>query len=270
MKVTVIAALILLTGAVLLGVRTARPEGPEWTALSDGLIAYAGSGIDEKVGTNSLEAILLNYEAGHRVFEIDLNLTTDGDLVCVHDWPSYSGPLSREDFLKRRIAGEYTAICLRDVYNLMLEHEDMYLVTDTKSFEYSEEDTLAQFERLHGLAAEMDEALLERIVPQIYNQRHYEMLTGVYPFQSIIYTLYASPDTDEEVVRFVKDKPDIQVVTMGPVRYGKDFYNRLTGAGKLVYFFTLNDIDEVRQSIEKGARGFYTDFIMPGEIGQNP
>jgi glycerophosphoryl diester phosphodiesterase len=269
-KILLAAAIPLLCSAVscVPPAPPAPPALPEWIYLSEGLIAHAGGGIDGHEGTNSLEAIQSNYGQGHRVFEIDLNLTTDGDLVCVHDWPSYSGPLSRADFLKRRIADKYTAISLRDVYELMLTYEDMYLVTDTKSFEYADEDTLTQFERLRSLAEEMDITLLNRVIPQIYNQNHYQMLKGVYDFSSVIYTLYASPDTDREVTDFVLGKPDIPVVTMGPVRYSPDFYKALTKAGKKIYFFTLNDLNEVRDSIALGAHGFYTDFITPEEMAE--
>ncbi|GAA3327987.1 hypothetical protein GCM10020331_070140 [Ectobacillus funiculus] len=36
--------------------------------------------------TNSLDALLVNYKRGFRVFEIDLNMTSDGHLVARHDW----------------------------------------------------------------------------------------------------------------------------------------------------------------------------------------
>ncbi len=92
------------------------------------------------------------------------------------------------------------------------------------------------------------------------------MLTDIYPFKSIIYTLYASPDSDGEVVDFVWDKPDIPVITMGPVRYGEKFYDALIRAGKRIYFFTLNDIEEIYGSISLGVNGFYTDFVTPGQM----
>jgi glycerophosphoryl diester phosphodiesterase len=241
---------------------------PEWISLSGGLVAHAGGSINGYEGTNSKEAVLKNYRAGHRVFEIDINLTTDGELVCVHDWPSYSGPLSESEYLDRHIFGDLTPLSLRDVYEIMLEYDDMYLITDTKTFEYSEGEARAQLERLYTLAMETDPSLLGRIVPQVYNQQNYKMLTDIYPFKSVIYTLYASPDTDAEVLAFVKDKPDIAVITMGPVRNSPSFQKKLKKMGKYIYYFTLNDLDEILEARKNGVHGFYTDHIKPADISE--
>lgn len=237
-----------------------------WIYAANGLIAHAGGSIEGFVGTNTRDAIIENYKLGHRVFEIDFNLTTDGRLVCVHDWPSYSGPLSAEDFLKIKIADRYTAIELKDIFELMMTYEDMYIVTDTKSFEYTDAETFLQFEQFYELANEFDLSLLDRIIPQIYDQKTYQVLKNVYPFKSVIYTLYASPDTDEEIVSFVKDKEDIAVITMGPVRYSENFYNELLRYDKHIYFFTLNSLEEITEAKNKGVHGFYTDSVIPGDL----
>lgn len=43
-------------------------------------------GVDGKAYTNSLEALQSNLAAGHRIFEVDLAITSDGKVVCLHDW----------------------------------------------------------------------------------------------------------------------------------------------------------------------------------------
>lgn len=244
------------------------PAEPEhmWINLGNGLVAHAGGSIDGIAGTNTSEAIIENYKLGHRVFEMDFNLTTDGRLVCVHDWPSYSGPLSVEDFLKIKIADRFAATELKDVFELMMVHKDMYIVTDTKSFDYTEEEIAQQFRQFYQLAEELDISLLDRVIPQIYDQKTYEILKKVYPFKSVIYTLYASPDNDDEVIDFVKDKDDIAVITMGAVRYSKNFYNELSYYNKHIYFFTLNSLEEIAAAKDKGVHGFYTDFVMPEDM----
>ena len=238
-----------------------------WTTICEGLIAHALGGIDGFVGNNSLEALLENYRLGHRVFEVDLNLTTDGELAAVHNWPSYSGPRSSDEWREVRISGRYTAILLQDLLDFMMEHPDMYIVTDTKSFEYSEEDMMTQFRILYERTFERGGlSLVNRIVPQIYNQEMYHSIGEIYRYPSIIYTLYTSPDSDAQVVEFVRDKPDIKVITMGPVRYSQEFHANLAAYDKLIYFFTINDHAEIESYREMGVSGFYTDFVYPESI----
>ena len=55
-------------------------------ALQRPRIAHAGGQFNGATYTNSLEALDQNYEAGFRAFEIDLSFTSDGELVCLHDW----------------------------------------------------------------------------------------------------------------------------------------------------------------------------------------
>lgn len=55
------------------------------------LIAHGLGEISSVSVTNSHEAFITNYNKGHRVFEADLILTQDGQLVARHDWSDYLG-----------------------------------------------------------------------------------------------------------------------------------------------------------------------------------
>ena len=63
------------------------------------LVAHAMGQIDEYTGTNSLEAFQTNYDKGYRIFECDLSVTNDGQVVLRHDWD----------------AGMQVGICKRDL-----------------------------------------------------------------------------------------------------------------------------------------------------------
>lgn len=49
-------------------------------------MAHALGGIDGENYTNSKEALGSNYNKGVRLSEVDINLTADDKLVCVHGW----------------------------------------------------------------------------------------------------------------------------------------------------------------------------------------
>ena len=50
------------------------------------LVAHAMGQIDDRTGTNSLEAFQANYAKGYRLFECDLAMTSDSRVVLRHDW----------------------------------------------------------------------------------------------------------------------------------------------------------------------------------------
>ena len=49
-------------------------------------IAHAGGGLGKRTYTNSYEALDSNTKNGFKYFELDFTFTSDGRLVCIHDW----------------------------------------------------------------------------------------------------------------------------------------------------------------------------------------
>ena len=243
-----------------------------WTLLSDGLVAHAGGGLFkweygeriDQIYTNSREALEFAYANGHRVFEVDFLMTFDDVLAAVHDWDRVGGKKTTEEWESVLIDGMYEALFLEDVYQFMLEKPDAFLVTDTKTFFADNDDDIKkQFEQLVSVAEEMDGNLLKRIIPQVYDQNCYDVLMEVYPFDSVIYTLYESPDSNEEVAEFARKHDNVKVITMEWYRLTDEFLEELTESSKRIYFFTINVHSEINRYRDMGAHGFYTDYINP-------
>lgn len=236
------------------------------------VIAHAGAGIwnepAEKfdVALNSLETIDYSYERGFRIFEYDFNLTSDGVLVVIHDWPRMGGILSEEEFLQRKISEKYTTMTIDDVFDAMIRYPDMYLITDTKSFSYTDEQIVEQFSIIRDSALIKSPELLDRIIPQIYNRPMYDLICSVYDFESIIFTLYATNDTLEQVVEFVRDKDNIPVIVREQSAVTAEFCETLRAEGKLVYAHTINSEERTKQLLDMGVHGIYTDTISPDEF----
>ena len=101
-------------------------------------IAHAGGGIDGRKYTDSLDALNLNYKKGFRLFELDINKTSDGVYAAVHDWKhwakitGYKGdlPPTNRVFLRQKIYKKYSPVDI-DVMNKWFgDHPDAILVTD--------------------------------------------------------------------------------------------------------------------------------------------
>lgn len=269
------ALLILVgiaTGLVLTSSRGESSDSSPAQFSDYKLISHAMGGIQDQAYTNSYEAFVANYEQGNRVFEVDLLLTEDHQVVARHEWTQamtkeleqeeklpedrQAVPLTSKEFKESAILGKLTPLDWSDILDLMEEYPDIYIVTDTK--EQKQEELLSNIVKEAKKRHNPD--LFQRIIPQIYDQPMLKTVQEVYDFPSIIYTLYASQDTDEEVIDFV-EKNHITGVTMPENRTNEEFISKLNDAGVLTYVHTINNIADMKKYENMGIYGFYTDDL---------
>ncbi|HEL2110164.1 TPA: glycerophosphodiester phosphodiesterase [Streptococcus suis] len=254
----------------------------EWAEEFPNLIAHAGGTYREKAYntfyTNSLEALQQNYSLGHRVFELDFYRTSDGKMAAVHDWDQFGNmdgvAMSSQEWKAFQTFGSpvtdsrFTTMVIGDVLDQMLINKDMFLVTDTKILDASDEMKL-QFTEIVNEAMKRDPELLNRIIPQIYNEEMYALIREIYDFPEIIYTLYASQDSADNVLDFVKNNPAISVVTT-PIGHANfftaEFINSLHAANKKIYTHTIHTYDELTKYSALGIDGFYTGLLLPRDF----
>jgi glycerophosphoryl diester phosphodiesterase len=273
-SVTVVLALILLFVSTF----GKEEKQPATGFTAHRIVAHAMGGISGHSYTNSFEAFVANYEQGTRIFETDLLLTTDDKLVARHEWTGNMSkllgqlevlPASKQgtvlgyaEFMDSPILDIYSPLDIEKILDLMQHYPDAYIVTDTKEFD----SVLVkqQFKILTEAAQRRDPALLERIIPQIYSRVMLEELNKVYSFPAVIYTLYQSQDSDEQVIDFVK-KSGVDI-TMPASRATRDFVQKLKQAGARVYVHTINDEEEILKLYRMGVDGFYTDFVSEDDL----
>jgi len=257
-------------------ISTARNVSEPYAWAKDNmLIAHGLGAINGATATNSLEALEYNYQAGYRVFEIDLAATSDDKLVAVHDWDTFTGFIkntfpelawkvpTHEQFKGAKFYGYLTPLDFTDIANIMSAHKDIYIVTDTKSADAAV--IKKQFEQIVNAAKSVDESILKRIIPQLYSEEMLGIVNKIHKFDSYIYTLYMVYSPDYKVVDFAV-KNNIKVVTMAPPRFTDKFIKMLAEKGIYIYLHTINSMYEIENYRKKGARGFYSDFVTPNYI----
>ncbi|WP_342547696.1 phosphatidylinositol-specific phospholipase C/glycerophosphodiester phosphodiesterase family protein [Paenibacillus sp. FSL P2-0089] len=275
-SITMIGAVTLLLVLMLGG----KEKQPATGFAAHRVIAHAMGGINDKAYTNTKDAFIANYEQGTRIFEADLLLTSDEQLVARHEWTTgMSKKLGQQEVLPPDKQGEvlthdevmnspvlelYSPLDIEKIVNLMENYPDTYIVTDTKELE--PEQVTKQFQLIVEAARKKDPALLERIVPQIYSREMLEVVKQVYAFPEIIYTLYQTEDSDEVVIEFVKQTG--VDITMPTTRATKSFVRNLKKAGARVYVHTVNDEQEIVKLSRLGVYGFYTDFVPENDLNR--
>lgn len=235
------------------------------------LIAHAGGAVRETMRngtyTNSLEALVQNYNLGHRVFEFDFCQTTDNRLACIHDWKKYGNghAVSEEEWLATKVGGLYTSLTLETLMDQMLVIPDIYVVTDTKSYELTPEEISYQFQMLYDTAMERDPEMLDHFIPQIYSDEMYDILMEIYPWKSLIYTAYATKNTGEQIASFAQAHDNIQVITCpaGDKRFTDAVKEQIHTSGKKLYIHTVNSYSKLADYLTAGVDGFYSDYLLP-------
>lgn len=266
-------AMLALSAWISAATLTSGPPDPYAWAAQHRLVAHANGAINGQRFTNSREAFLANYRAGFRVFEMDLNLTSDGHLVAVHDWspttlrslglpvgPKTRLPLTQRAFARMKIHRSLTPLTLQDALRLLMSHRDAWLVTDTKIA--SGPELATGFKDLVQTAKRTDPKLLDRIIPQVYNQDMYWTIRAIHPFRSWIYTLYMSKDSEDQILDFTQ-RTGIRAVTMPAQRANQRFLFRLRKQGVFTYTHTVNSAEKQRKQEDLGVHGLYTDILLP-------
>ena len=125
---------------------TSPIDSPNNNVLSDAnyYIAHATGAIDGETYLNCQDALLQSLKNGYKYVELDLALTTDSTLVCIHDWPNFhkrlvgdsiETPISTSDFLEKRILGRYKPLTLQQAIEIQKKHPYIIVtdkISDTK------------------------------------------------------------------------------------------------------------------------------------------
>ena len=242
-----------------------------WMELGTPVIAHAMGRIGEHDYTNSREAFEANYALGQRIFEVDFRITDVMGLVCVHNeknWRTANGlpedtPFTMEAFTRSRLYGELTPLRGEEIIDLMAEYPDIYFVTDTK---YTDR-TLVQlmFSALTAYAKKNAPETLDRLIPQIYNENMYTYVMDVYPFRSLIYTLYATETTASLACDFC-DATNVKFITIPKQKADARTIALVKSRGIGLGVHTVNDAEEARTLLASGVDMIYSDYLTAAAL----
>ena len=231
------------------------------------LVAHALGEIGGVQYTNSLEAFQCNYRRGYRWFEVDLALTSDGELVCFHEGNEAQaglrgtiGQLTFSQVEAARYAGRYPIPRFSNVLSEADRSGDVVFVTDTKGW------SSAMIDAVRRVAIENDGKRRHRaqLVLQSYGEqdiadvKHLSRQIGA----DIVLTLYASSADDAQVEAMVR-KYDVAAVVADARRFSPWLADRLHAMSTPILVHTINDHREILRLTRAGADGFYSDSYRP-------
>lgn len=211
--------------------------------------------------TNSAEALVHAYRAGQRVVELDITMTTDGHLACIHDWlhefaPNITDgePLSLAEWMDSRIKGSLTPLCAESLAGFMREHPDLYVITDVK------DDNVAAIQELARACPDIK----DRFIIQIYKESEYDPVRSC-GFTNIIYTLYDLPQSVkmdyERLTAFSASHPLVGYTY--PLSYFQmeGYHEGIADTGVPLFVHTVNGLEAQEACYAAGVTAVYTDDV---------
>ena len=256
-----------------------KPAGeasaPEILAQST-TVAHALGSVEGVTGLNCLEGFREHYDAGERVFEVDLRMTADGAVVLRHDWSadiqegvSPAAVPTLDECLSKPIYGQYTPLSFRNLLLLLAQYPDVCVITDTKLTDT--EAVVMQFRSMVDEAHKLGLSyLFDRIVVQVYSPEHFAAVDGVYHFPHYIYTLYQdsftpTEDNFRQKAIFCVDN-GILGLTLNADVWDPDFYPIANWRELKVFVHTVNDADDARRLLRSGVSAVYSDTLDPADL----
>jgi glycerophosphoryl diester phosphodiesterase len=226
------------------------------------LVAHGGGIYKGSVISSSLQALDNAYKSGFKFIEVDMAWTTDKELILAHDWGGHMGryfnseprKYSRAEFKKLKMSNGLQQMDFYDLVAWLKKNKGVYIVTDIKflkndAFKYIKEKSDGQ---------------MNRFVMQIkrFEQHAVAQKLG---FKNIILTIFSLPATDDEIVKFTKDRELLAVTIPKETVETSDLSERLARQGHFVYAHTVNDVAQFERFKAKGVKGIYTDEIFPAK-----
>ncbi len=236
-----------------------RGNIPSIPKYKDGMIImHAGGFIAGVSYSNMMDAVKYHYDQGRRYFELDIEKSSDGRLVSIHDFGGFQSKFfnvtenksfTLNEFLHFESVHGFEQIDMGRLVNFLRDHEDAYIITDIK------DSNVEILKKINEVSPET----ANQIIPQIYNFNEYNQVKAL-GYKNIILTLYKIKNSDSEIINFVKSNK-LYAVTMSRSRLDSKLFNDLKKTNVKIFTHTVNSMDELKKYKEKGVSGFYSDVL---------
>lgn len=223
-------------------------------------VAHAGGGYKGLGGTDSIDALNYNLKK-YDLFELDFMVTSDGEVVCIHDWEesatfSFGVQLAKVPTIAEfnrlnSVNKKYTHCTLSSLMDWLERNPQKRIVTDVK------DDNLYV---LKEIAKRYPPERMQRFIPQIYFPSEYDEVRAL-GYKDIIFTLYRYGKSDSKFLRNARSM-DLYALTI-PSGRAKTLAPRAACLGIPTYAHTVNDSKEFDRLKSYGIVEIYTDWMFP-------
>lgn len=225
-------------------------------------IAHAGGAVEGATYTNSFDALELNILKGFKYFELDFNFTSDGQLVCIHDWETNferafgfkaAGVPTLKEFERLVKRSKFDNCTLDRLVPWLAAHPAAIIVTDVKGDNLSALRVIA--DKVPGFG--------KKVIPQIYLPQNYDVVKAM-GYEQVIWTLYRSGAPGKDVLKRVRTFKGSFAITMPVNRAITTLPKELALMDIPTYVHTINKKEDAAALMNRfGVTEIYTDRLYP-------
>lgn len=217
------------------------------------IITHAGGGMQGQSYLNCKEAFPFYYKEGNRVFEYDIDLSSDGKFICAHT----EKEITEKNHLNRKIDSRFSPISIDECLELIKSNKDIKVIFDCKFINLTPFATYIK----NSLVSEND---LSRIVIQIFNLENINQVRSVWDFK-MLYVCMQNTDYSDAVEICLNN--DIHAVSV-PLNatYDRSGWKLFEKANICSFVYTVNTVDEYSKIRSKGLTGAFSDFLFEKDV----
>ncbi|MDF2460628.1 MAG: hypothetical protein K0S68_31 [Candidatus Saccharibacteria bacterium] len=211
-----------------------------------------------KTYTNTIAALNNSYALGHRLIEVDLNLTTDNEVVLLHDWSSAltyifgisAGQRDLATLLADTASSPYQVAKLSDLAQWASTHPSAKIILDTKA---------GSPVAMMTTVANLYPGLKSQFIPYIYNFNDYADVSSL-GFPNIGMLTYSGQYAPATLLTHARNH-NLHSLVMTQSTLAAQSPDLVKTVP--VYVYTVNDAAIRNQVFATGAQGVVTDWLGP-------
>ena len=236
------------------------------------VMVHACGKIDEYEYTNSVDALENSLKKGGRYIEVDLSLTKDKRVVCVHKWDKdtfeslgiayCTEELSYDEFMNSKYYNKYSTMDLKTIIDYLKKYEDLYVMLDvTKNLD--DEDTTKIYELIVNGFKENKE-LFKRVVIEGGSIEMFEAINSIYDFPNKHYYLTGKVINEEsidEILEYIKNDGHFVGVSSHKKNVRVDIIRKVHELGIPYITYPITEPDEALKYFNFGV-----DIVCSSEL----
>lgn len=239
--------------------------------ISNRLMVAALGGIDNRYcNMNTSDTIEQSYNAGFRMFEVDVRLSSDGKVVCVNGWSEsifrklnlpYDENMKEgmlyDEFLNQAYWGRYVTLSLHGLAEAIRKYQDIRLMIDIGKPSKTERETIINeiyhcFQKSHILD----------ITIRLQRRDDAKYCRNMQLPYRLAFHLPASSNSKhiESILPFFKEQK-IDLVTLRKGAFQKEIIEKLNVANIQICLFSSNSFTEVQDFYQQGIYVVATHYL---------
>jgi len=243
------------------------------------IAAHALGGLDYKfAGTNSELAFIKSSEKGYKIYETDVKLTSDGEVVCVNGWNAKTkeklgvaddeGIFTYDEFLNLQYYdSHFSTLDFAGLVKLAEKYADYKFILDVR---YNSEKTIPLIKTIKEMLAR-SMIKQENFIFQLTDVKSIKYISKNMPELSIMFDI----PSEEEIIEYnIKDgeideicrKDIVKAISLRKNIMTTETIDLFKQYDKPICAFVLNTIDDIIFALKNGVGIVETDYIEVGII----